>query len=223
MLVPSMRDTVFEPSVDGLSDAMADIAEVALDAVLQDGLIRELPVVGSILAMCKTGAGIRERNFIRQTAVFIKSFNDGLISPNQLQAHRKKLEDDPKEAERELGRVMLLLDRTIEAEQSRVLGKFYGSYVKGALSWAKFVELSEVNWRMFLEDYGELLQIGARPIGQDASISERREYRIRRLESLGLVIERRAKLFDGNVLESPTSEYGFFVTPLGDTLYKLMS
>lgn len=222
-LVPSMRETVFEPSANGLCDALADIAEVGLDAVLQDGLLKDLPVVGSILALYKTGAGIRERNFIRQTAVFIKSFNDSSIEPERLEEHRRRLEEDPKEAERELGRVMLLLDRTIEAEQSRVLGKFYAYYVLGALSWAKFVELSEANSRMFLEDYRELLQIGTHPVGQDDDISERREYRVRRLESLGLVIERRTRWFEGDVVESPPSEDRYVVTPLGNTFYRLMS
>lgn len=222
-LVPSMRETVFESSVSGMSDALADIAEIGLDAVLQDGLLKDLPVVGSILALCKTGAGIRERSFIRQTAVFIKSFNDGSISPEKVQAHRKKLEEDPGEAERELGRVMLLLDRTIEDEQSKALGKFYASYVQGALSWAKFVELSEANSRMFLEDYKELLQIGTRPVGQYDDISERREYRIRRLESLGLVIERRTRWMEGDVVESPPSVDRYVVTPLGNTFYRLMN
>ena len=222
LLVPSMREAIFESSTEELGDVIAEVAEAGLDALLEDGVIQRLPLIGAVVSLYKTGLSIRELSFIKQTAVFIESFNDGSIAQEKLDAHRKKLEDNPKEADRELERVMLLLDRTIDAKRSRVLGKLYGSYVKGAIEWEVFVELSEVNSRMYVEDYGDLQRIGSHPISQHEKVPARMEYRLRRLESQGLVMEQRARLFGGNVLETPDSDERFILSPLGATFYSVM-
>ena len=56
---------------------------------------------------------------------FIKGFQSGTIDQQKLDDYRNILLSDPKQAEKELGRVMVILDSTIEQEQSEVLGGFY--------------------------------------------------------------------------------------------------
>ena len=53
---------------------------------------------------------------------FIKGFQSGTIDKQKLDDYRNILLFDPKQAEKELGRVMVILDSTIEQEQSEVLG-----------------------------------------------------------------------------------------------------
>ena len=53
---------------------------------------------------------------------FIKGFQSGTIDQQKLDDYRNILLSDPKQAEKELGRVMVILDSTIEQEQSEVLG-----------------------------------------------------------------------------------------------------
>lgn len=221
-LIPSLKETLFDPTVSNMSDSLADIAELGLDAVLQDGVLKDIPVLGTIASLRKTGVNLRERNLIRQTAIFITFFNNRSIGNDKLAKYRKTLEENPKKAEKELGRVILLLDRMLEEKQAQILGNFYNSYVKGALSWEKFVELSEVNGRMFLTDYSELRSIGLNPITQSEDVSDARMYQVQRLESLGLVTENRYRLHSGNILTYPKTDDRIVLTPLGKTFYNLM-
>lgn len=221
-IVPSFKETLLDPAISNMGEALTDIAELGLDAVLQDGLLKDIPVFGTIAALCKTGLNLRERNFIRQTASFILSFNQDTISEDKLCAYRQELEKNPKKAEKELGRVILLLDRLLEEKQAKTLGGFYRSYVNDSISWEKFVELSEVNDRMFFGDYAELDSIARKPIKQDEEVSEKRMYIIQRLESLGLVTENRSRLYSGNILTMPETDNRFVTTPLGGTFFSLM-
>ena len=156
-LIPSMKETLFDPVASNMDEALGEIAEVSLDAILEDGILKEIPVFGTVLALCKTGLNLREKNFIKQTAQFITEFNKGCIDQEKYKQYKKSLENDPKKAEKELGRVILLLDRMIEDTQSKVLGAFYRGYVAGEIKWEKFCELSEVNSRMFIIDYSLLV------------------------------------------------------------------
>jgi len=221
-LIPSMKETLFTPTISGMGDSLTEIAELGLDTVLQDGVVKEVPVLRTIASLCKTGLNLRERNLIRQTARFISSFNDGSISDDKLLAYRNQLETDTKKAEKEFGRVILLLDRTLEEQQAKMLGRFYKAYVKGAIDWDKFVELSEVNARMFTSDYKELDSIVRNPVQQTDEIPAKRLYKIQRLESLGLVMEHRTRLHSGNVLTFEGTNDRFVATPLGGTFFSMM-
>jgi len=70
-----MKETLFNPAVSNMGDILIDIAELGLDSILDNNMLRDIPVLGTIVALCNTGTNLRERNLIRQTAIFITSFN----------------------------------------------------------------------------------------------------------------------------------------------------
>jgi hypothetical protein len=121
---------------------------------------------------------------LHQTLEFTKSFNSGLIPPKKLENYRKSLEGNPQKAEKELDRVIIILNSHIDSEHSRVLGSFYRAYVKGAISWEKFCELSEANRRLFVADYKVLLSAYH---SKGLDIGNQELYQIDRLISLGLL------------------------------------
>ena len=221
-LIPSMKETLFDPAISNMGDSLIEIAEIGLDSVLDDGILKDIPILGSIAGLCKAGLSIRERHLIRQTAAFITSFNADTISPEKLLEYRKNLETDPKRADRELSHVILLLDRMIEELQAKMLGKFYKSYVKGGITWEKFCELSEANSRMFISDYEILETIGRKPLKQDEVIPDKKMYQIQRLESLGLIMENRYRPHSDNILSYQKTGEKYVTSPLGGTFYTLM-
>jgi len=152
-LVTSLRESLRAPANEQMGDVLAEFLELGIDSLLDEGLLRAIPFVGTVRAFCKTGANIRERNLLRQTVLFIKSLNEGSLSTREIEAYQRRLEKDQKAAERELGRVILILDGTIEEKQSLVLGRLFAAYVSGKISWDEFAELSDVNSRMFVADY----------------------------------------------------------------------
>ena len=102
----------------------------------------------------------------------------------KFEKHCYEMESDPVKAERELGRILIILGKHFENIQSQVLGSFYNSYVTGEISWGKFCELSEANCRMFISDY-HILQEAACNGG--ININDRELYQVDCLISLGLL------------------------------------
>lgn len=119
-LVPALRDSVFSPTLE-LSE---ELIEVGIDAVLDNEALKSIPFVGTISAICRVGYNLHERHLIKQTLQFIIGVNSGSIDPKKLESHKKDMETNPKKAEKELGRVLLLLGAHIEEEQSKILGSF---------------------------------------------------------------------------------------------------
>ena len=213
-LVPALKDTLFSPTYE----IVAEYAEIGIDALLDNEVLKGIPVVSTLSSICKIGYNLHERNLIKQTLAFITEFNSGSISQGQLNEHREKLEANPKEAEKELGRVLIILGNQVEQIQSQVLGSFYAAYVKGAISWEKFCELSEANRRMFISDYQILFEAA---INDGLKIQNRELYQVDRLISLGLL--QNQNRLGGNVwldfVDDPEKQNDIIVTSFGKTFY----
>lgn len=179
-LIPSFKDSLFSPTYE----IVAEYAEIGIDALLDSDVLKGIPVVGTLSAICKVGYNIHERNLLKQTLRFIIEFNSGTLSQEKIDEYRYELENNYKKAEKELGRVLILLGNHIEQMQSQVLGSFFKSYVNGAISWGKFCELTEANRRIFVSDYQILIE-AAKQGG--INLKGRELYQIDRLISLGLL------------------------------------
>ena len=182
-IIPSFRDSLFRDS----TDILKEYGEIAIDAILGQGLLSSLPIVSTVTAICKTGLNIKERNYLRQTIAFIKGFNSGNMEQSKIDEYREKLISDRKKAEQELGRIVVILDSTIEQEQSEVLGRFYKAYIWGNYDWDMFRQLSAANQKLFFNDYETLSFIGYGSICSE-NITPLQRSSIERLQAVGLIL-----------------------------------
>ena len=169
-LIPVMRDTIFGE----IEDCSEELLEIGIDSIMDDGLLKDLPIVNLICGVCKIGINITERHFLKETLYFINTFRSGNIEQKKLDRYREKLISDPQRAQRELERVTLLLNSHIYSKQSERLGKFYSAFVQGVISWEKYCELSEANNILNQVNSGMTTNLG---------------YQAERLVALGLLCE----------------------------------
>jgi len=198
-LVPAFKQSIFNES---LVDEMANIAEIGIDSILSEGLLRELPIFNLLLGASRTIKNIQERNLLKNTAIFINEVNSHKIDEKKLQKYKEKLGNE-KFAERELGRVLILLNQYVDNIKCRILGRLFIEYVNQELTWEKFCELSDTVNRFFLDDIPFLLEISNSPESHIEYHIYSIPYNIRRLESIGLVeVYGEYDSFGGRLLQS---------------------
>jgi len=182
-LIPAFRQSIFN---DSLADGVASIAEVGIDSIMSDGLLKDLPIIDLFLNASRTLKAIHERNLLKNTALFLDALNSQKIDDKKIQAYKKKLLNE-KTAERELGRVIVLLDHYVDNIKAQMLGKLFCQYVDRDYSWDKFCELSDILNRLFLDDMPFLYSILDSEGRQAIYHIYKIPYNIKRLESIGLV------------------------------------
>ena len=180
-IIPAFETTLFDPS---LTDTFVDIAELGIDSVLDDGLLKNIPIANLLIGIGKTAQNIHDRNLLRHTLKFIITFQEKTISPAKLKKYRDKLLNNPHFAEEELGRVIILLNSNIDIKKSELLAKFYRAYVNEEINWATFCELSDITSRLFISDLQLLYEINA---GHITDTTQCPAYKADRLISLGLL------------------------------------
>lgn len=182
-LIPAFRQSIFNES---LADSVASIAEVGIDSIMSDGLLKDLPIIDLLLNASRTFNAIHERNLLKNTALFLDAINSQKINDRKIQAYKKKLLNG-KTAERELGRVIVLLNQYVDNIKAQMLGKLFCQYIDRDYSWDKFCELSDILNRLFLDDIPFLYSILDSEGRQAIYHIYKIPYNIKRLESIGLV------------------------------------
>ncbi|MGN0252113.1 MAG: hypothetical protein ACI4EH_12250 [Oliverpabstia sp.] len=200
-LVPAFETTLFDST---LSDACSEMAELGIDSLLDESIYKSIPVVSLLVGVGKTAQNIHDRNLLKQTIKFINTFNEKSISPEKINKYRKKLQSNPKYAEEELGRVIILLNSNVELKKSELLGKFYRAYVNETIDWDTFCEFSDITSRLFVSDLQLLYDIYH---SQVSDTSQCPVYKADRLIALGLLDSATKSMTIGSSTGSQTQRY----------------
>lgn len=175
-ITKDFADSLFENG-----DIGVDYLEIGIDSIVENELIKTIPVAKTICAIIKVSTAFHEKNLLRQTLIFLQEFNARRIDAKKLEKYKDKINSNSNAREKELGRVMLLLHRYIDDEKSKILARFFYAYVNEEISWGKFSELSDALDRLFMADINWLLELF-----KDNDVAKPQRYQYERLNALGL-------------------------------------
>jgi hypothetical protein len=123
-----------------LPELTIDIAEAALDQFLVDGLLKDVPVLGSIVRAARLSIDINNYLFLRKLARFLLRL--GEVPEATRKSFVGELHGDPGRR-REVGeRLMLILNRLDDISKADLLGRLFKAYVMGRLSYELFSRAS---------------------------------------------------------------------------------
>ena len=164
-----------------------DYIEFGIDSIIVDNeTFKEIPIVKSIVSMLKVCNNISNRNLLKQTITFIREFNNNTIGEEKLEKYRNEMRYNHKKREKELSRVLLLLNNYLEEKRSIMLARLFISYINEEINWDEFCEYSEVISRLFLQDIDILKDLYVGKFNDTDNIKDR--FRVERLSSLGIVM-----------------------------------
>ncbi len=141
-----------------LSEAAAEAGDVILDSLLEDGVLKDVPVFGWLLKAYNAGQSISDRLFMRKVAAFLYGVGDAPAEKRE--EFQRKIAEDEK-YERKVGEnLLLLIDRHERLEKSALLGRLFASHVKGDLPHDLFLRLAAALDRAITEDLQGLQRSG---------------------------------------------------------------
>lgn len=180
-LVDDFEKSLFNSSENVISDYL----EIGIDSLMNEGILKELPIVNTIVGVLKVGKNVHDRNLLKQTLTFINEFNNNQISEDKLERYKLTIEMNLKRCEEELGRILLLLNNFIDKEKSVMLAKLFKAYVEKIVSWNEFCEYSEIINRLFIQDINLLKMIYNGTVSDTTNRADL--FRVERLNSLGII------------------------------------
>lgn len=131
-----------------LSHAMIDFSEIGLDNILNDGIFKDIPVIGTLVALAKTGLNIKDRLFIKKLLLF---FNGLSIVP--LEVREKFIKYNYSGKEEYLGqKLLMIIDGLDDFEKPTIISMLFKAYINGCIDKQMFFRLSLIVQKCYLHD-----------------------------------------------------------------------
>ena len=180
-LIPKFKESMFSK----IENLVQDYIELGIDTVMKEEILKEIPIIKSISSSKNIITTIYERNLLKNLCVFIMELNSGSRDEIKIKEYQYKINHNEKLAEKELGRILILLDQYIDNEKAIILARLFKAFINERISWDEFCEFSEITNRIFIQDIKILNEIRNKEIKNVRNMKEK--FRIDRLYALGLI------------------------------------
>lgn len=123
-----------------LGEAIIGLAEVALDKNLAEGVLKDVPIVGTLFKLAQAGQSVSEELFLRKLERFILDLD--AISDSERKQLLEKYPDSSEE-QKVLGENLLLaLERLDDVQKPAILARFFAAYIKSTIDYLTFTRLA---------------------------------------------------------------------------------
>lgn len=172
-----------------LKDLGMDLSEIAFDSVLDDGVLKEIPVIGSIAKLYSAGSTISGKIFEKKIIKFMIALEE--INLKKRKQFVDRIAKDEK-FERKVGEHLLVaLDRIDNMDKPPLLAKIFSAYINDHIDYELFLRFSSILDKLFLPDLFRLSSY--------RQISKYDDFISQSLESQGLVYQ---SIIDGGTFDS---------------------
>lgn len=149
----SLINSVGKPIFDEIG---SDLSEVVLDSLLDDGILRDVPIVGTILGMSKAAIRLNDYLFTKKVIKFLTEL--GNIPTEEKEKFFNNLKN--KKRERELGEALILyLDRHENFKKPELLAKVFKAYIQHHLTNEQFHLLAASIDKALVQDIEILVEL----------------------------------------------------------------
>ena len=129
---------------DRISDLLSNIGEITLDIIMNDELLRGIPLISAAVSLFRMGSIFRDKHNIGKIASFIQEINDRCIDEKTRQRYIEDFKNNANKREQELEYVVIICDRYINYDKARYLAILYLAYLDLKIDWVEFCKYSEV-------------------------------------------------------------------------------
>lgn len=136
-----------------LQDITAGVSEVFVDEIMEEGLLRDVPVFGPLVGLCRFVSGMGERRFAKKLHLFLRQFDD--LNPAE-RLEFKTLFSSKIEEERFAAKMMEALDRVELHGKPELLGRLLRAVIDKKLSLPAFYRLNHVVSQAYYPDLERL-------------------------------------------------------------------
>ncbi|MBG6063542.1 hypothetical protein IWX83_003352 [Flavobacterium sp. CG_9.1] len=146
-LATSLTDTLKNSDLQGVT---TEWSEVFLDTLLEDGILKDIPIISSIIGIGKTGMKISEMLLMKKLLYFITQVNE-------IPAHEREKViseiDNSKSYRIKVGEKLLyIINECDDHEKSEIMGKLSIAVHSRSIDWEDFLKCSLVIEKCMVKD-----------------------------------------------------------------------
>lgn len=133
----SVKDSVLSEQAVSLA---SEYGEIAIDSILQDGILKDIPIVNTIVGLSKASIAIRDRLLIKKLVQFLAVFND--VSSEKRIQMINRLEQDPVFSQSVGEHILEILERVESHRKPKIIARVFAAYANEEIDTTTFMRLN---------------------------------------------------------------------------------
>jgi len=133
-----------------LQDVTIGLAEVFTDSLMEDGIAKDIPIIGTVIGLGKASIGIKESMFLKKIIYFISEFKN--ISITKRYEMIDKIDTSGKFRTRVGEKLLYIIDKCEDHEKSQLIAILFSAFLSEKLSYEEFLRASHIVNQVMLED-----------------------------------------------------------------------
>ena len=163
----SLTDTIRNSD---LQKVTTDLAELVLDSMLDDGVLKDIPIVGSILSLSKTALNIKDALFLKKIIHFLSELSE--ISIEKRQEMIDFVNKSNKQKIKVGEKLIFILDKCDDYIEAKYIGQFFCGFLENKITYEEFLKGARIIQDIYIGDLEYFLECDNSKIEIVASTEE---------------------------------------------------
>ncbi len=142
-LTETIKDANFQ-------DVIMDLGETAIDTIFDDGVLKEIPILGSVLGLARATMTIQDKLFTKKLLTFLLQLQNTDTKSRKEQIN--KIDNDPNYKTKVGEKILHIIDKCEDSEKAAYIGKLFQCYIEEKLHYEDFLRASKCIELTFLYD-----------------------------------------------------------------------
>lgn len=136
-----IENSIKNELINPLGGVSINIGEIALDSVLEDSVLKEIPIIGTIASICKVGMNIKDRYFAKKILRFLEAVKNKGTDDEFYNDFREKMKDK-EYAQKIVERIVIIIDDMKEETSAVYLAALFRAYIDKYITFTEFKRFS---------------------------------------------------------------------------------
>lgn len=143
----ALIDTVKDSDLQNVTTILA---ETFTDSLLTEGILKEIPIIKTVVGLTKTTLGIRNRLFIKKLITFLTELKD--IEPEKRAKMISNINTKKEKKIRVGEKLIYILDKCDDHVDSKYVAQFFCAFLEEKITYNEFLRGASIIQNIFRED-----------------------------------------------------------------------
>ena len=144
----TIKDTDLQNTATGLG-------ELIIDGVLKDGVLKDIPIIGTIVGLGKTASNVKDNLFLRKIIYFLSEIKK--VNVTERNKMISKIEDSKKYRVKVGEKLLYIIDKCNDHINSEYIAKMFNAFVSEKISYNEFLRSSIIIQSILISDLEEFI------------------------------------------------------------------
>ncbi len=153
-LSTSFNETLKDSDLQSLG---GNLSELVIDSVLEDGIMKDIPIISTIIGLSNIGIKISDRILLNKIISFLFELKD--IPKSKREEMITKIDNSKKYKIKVGEKILLIIDKCNDYENSQYVAKLFSSYIAAKINYNDFLRGANIIQSVEINDFKDFLNL----------------------------------------------------------------